>query len=304
MPFRPPPRAPLFRAWLIFLSFFLIPFGRAQADSSGTTTGSWDISDLLDRLPNMSPFGKLSEMTGIPTKIYVRPHLGDFFHRDYIRIPVGVKAKLTDEIEIHGELESYLTHGFGDNAGNGLSRGRVGEKYEKVMTILHPIGWSTGVDFDTPLSRPPMELTDGHRHLLPYFAASEMLVPSYNLVGYASLTGDFLSHSALPANFGRNQLHGNSITFSSGITRDYKRFRVALTGTWATTSLLSDENKNVFSLRPDILIPLTKTIGPSGRTHLLLIVGGRAVNGPDGTELGVSGSLRVEFAVQSSKAKK
>ena len=301
MRLRLPSRAPRLRSWLIVLCLCLIPAAHAQSDGSATsTTGAWDISDLLDRLPNISPIGKFSE-AGVSIRFYARPHLGDFFHRDYIRIPVGAKAKLTDEFELHAELESYFTHGFGDNAGNGLSRARFGEKYEKIITILHPVGWSTGVDFDTPLSRPPMELTDGHRHLLPYFAASEMLVPSYNLVGYASVTLDFLSHTALPANFGRNQLHGDSVTFSTGITRDYKRFRVALTGTWGTMAVLSNENKNVFALRPDILIPLTMKPYRTSRTHLLLIVGGRAVHGPDGTELGVSGSLRVEFAVQPGK---
>ena len=296
-----PARTPLI-ARLVALALALAPLSlRAQSDGSGNTTASWDISELLDRLPDFSPFGKLTEKTPFPVRLYVRPRVGDFVHRDYVRIPVGAKAKLTDNYELHTELESYFTHGLKDTAGYGVSRYRLGGRYDVQRGSLHPIGYSTGFDFDTPLSRPPTELTDGHRHLLPYITASKMLVPDYNLVGYAGITLDFLSQTPLRANFGHNQLHSNSVTFSSGITRDYKRFRVALTGTWGTTKLLSDENHNVFALRPDVLIPLTKKPGPGARTHLLLIIGGEAVNGPDGTELGIDGSVRIEFAVQSGR---
>jgi hypothetical protein len=215
---------------------------------------------------------------------------------------VGARAQVTEHVELSTELESYFTHGLKDSAGYGLSRFRLGGKYEEIMRPLHRLGWSTGADFETPLGRPPMELTDGHRHLLPYLAFSEVLVPDSNLVGYAGFSADFLSHSPLPANFGHNQLHSNSTTMGAGLTRDWKRFRVALTGTWSTTALLSDEHHNLFALRPDLLIPLTRKPGPNSRTHLLLIVGGRAVHGPDGTELGVTSSVRIEFAVTPGRS--
>jgi len=280
----------------------LLPAARAQSDTSGAATGAWDISELLDRLPTMSPFGKLTSDSPFPLKYYARPRLGDLFHRDYMRLPIGARAQITDHVEVATELETYFTHGFGDAAGYGLSRYRVGTKYEEVMTLAHPLGWSVGTDFETPLSRPPMELTDGHRHLLPYVAFTHVLLDDSRLIGYSSVGLDFLSHSPLPSNFGRNQLHGNSTTFSTGVTRDFKRFRVALTGNWSTTSLLTNENHNLFSLRPDVLIPLTRKPGVATRTHLLLIFGGRAVHGPDGTELGVNGSVRVEFAFHAAAA--
>jgi hypothetical protein len=296
--------SPRLSVWLALLGLAGLPLAaRAQSDGVGSPNGAWDISDLLDHLPTMSPFGKLNENSAFPIKYYARPHLGDFFHRDYLRLPVGARAQVTDHLELSAELEGYFTHGLGDAAGYGLSRYRVGWKYEEVMGPLHRLGWSTGLDFESPLSRPPMELTDGHRHLLPFLAFSKVILSDSNIVGYAGLRADFLSHTALPANFGRNQLHSNSTTFGAGLTRDWTRFRVALTGTWSTTALLTNENKNVFALRPDLLIPLTRKPGPNSRTHLLLIVGGRAVHGPDGTELGVTGSVRIEFAVQAGRAK-
>jgi len=301
MPDRPRFRRFRLPAWLLALGLVLAPGLPAQSDPAGSTPSAWDISELLDRLPTISPFGKLTDHSPFPVKYYARPRLGDLFHRDYLRLPVGARAQVTDNVEASAELESYWTHGLKDAAGYGLSRFRFGGKYEQIMSDDRPIGWSTGADFETPLSRPPMELTDGHRHLLPYAAFSRTILRDCNLIGYASVGADFLSHSPLPANFGRNQLHSNSSTFSTGLTRDWRYFRVALTGTWSTTALLSDENHNLFSLRPDVLIPLTRRPRADARTHLLLIVGGRAVHGPDGTELGVNGSVRIEFAVRSGK---
>ncbi|MDB6095403.1 MAG: hypothetical protein JWM32_2965 [Verrucomicrobia bacterium] len=301
MPDRITSRWPRLGAWLVLLVPIALNPVRAQSDAAGASTSSWDISNLLDRLPSFSPFGEPDLTGSLPIRYYARPHFGDFLHRDYLRLPVGARAKVNEHFELNTEVEGYFTHGLKDSAGYGLSMVRFGGKYEQVMAPLHPLGWSTGVDLETPVSRPPLELTDGHRHVRPYFAVSEKLIPDCNLVGYASIGADFVSHTELPPNFGRNQLHANALTFSTGATRDWKRFRVALTGTWSTSMLLSDENHNVFALRPDILIPLTKKPGPGARTHLLLTLGGRFVNGPDGTETGLNGSLRIEFAVQPGK---
>jgi hypothetical protein len=277
-----------------------LPVIRAQ-DTASVSTTFWDISDLLDRLPDMSAFGSAGPTDSLPVRYYIRPHLGDFIHRAYLRLPVGARVKVSEHFELHTELESYFTHGLRGSAGNGLSQLQVGGKYEKVTTPLHPLGWSAGLDLQTPLSRPPIELVDGYRHVLPYVAFSEPLVPSCNLVGYASLGADFISHTALPSNFGENQLHTNALTFSVGATRDFKRFKLALTGTWNTSLLLSNENHNVFALRPDILIPVYGKRYRADHAHLLLILGGRAVDGPDGTDFGLNGSLRIEFAVQPGR---
>ncbi len=294
------PRVSRAGAWLALFGMAFLPVIRAQ-DTAAVSTTFWDISDLLDRLPDMSAFGSTGPTNSLPVRYYIRPHLGDFIHRSYLRLPVGARVKITEHLELHTELESYFTHGLKGSAGNGLSQLQVGAKYERVTTKEHPLGWSAGLDLQTPLSRPPIELTDGYRHVLPYVAFSEPLVPSCNLVGYASFGADLISHTALPSNFGSNQLHTDALTFSIGATRDFKRFKLALTGTWNTSLLLSNENHNVFALRPDILIPVFGKRYRPDHAHLLLIFGGRAVHGPDGTDLGLNGSLRIEFAVQPGR---
>ena len=298
---RPLPLWTRLGACLVALVVACPPAVLAQSDSDVPSSGAWDISELLERLPSINPFDKLNVGGPVPLRFYSRPHLGDFIRRDYIRVPVGFRAHVTDHVEVNGEAESYLTHGIKDSAGYGFSKGRVGLKYDEVISAQHPIGWSVGTDFESPLDHPPAELTDGHRHLVPYLSFSKVLSEHLKVIGYTSLSANFVSHSPLAPNFGRNQLHTNSNTLTAGVTRDYTRFRVALTGNWSSSALLSDENHHVFSFRPDIIIPLTKTPEAKSRTHLLVIFGGRAVHGPDGTELGVNGSVRIEFAVRGGK---
>jgi len=231
-----------------------------------------------------------------PFRFYTQPHFGDFLHRDYVRVPVGVRFKYDQHIELYTEIEGYFTTGFGDtSAGYGLSRFRVGIKHDSIMSMLHMRGFSAGFDFDTPLARPPLELTDGHRHYLPYVSYTKSLKPEWRLVGYTGIGANFLEHTALPANFGKNELHSNSLNFSAGVSRDWSRFRATFTTIYSTTALLSDEQHHVITLRPDFLIPLTRH-PEINRTHLLFTIGAHAQWGPDGQDIGASSSLRIEFA--------
>ncbi len=275
----------------------------AAAESVVAPFSTWDLSDVLDHLPN-ADFLRLPGINpDSPYRIYVRPHLGDFQRRDYLRLPVGARVKLTERNALSAELEGYFTHGLKGTAGYGLSRLRLGAKHDRLVSKLRPIGWSVGLDFETPLSRPPRELSDGYRHTLPYFAITRELVAAWHLVGYCGIGADLISRTALPSTFGENQLHANSVTVAPGITRDWPRFRAALTVSWGSTAWLSDENQNLFILRPEVIIPLSREIGPKIRTHLLLLLGARAIWGPDGHDLGFNSGLRIEFAAKPDRTK-
>ena len=285
---------------MLALSLVLFSAGRAEADSPVSTASGWDLSDLMDHLPDFKNLGLPGIRPGGPVTIYARPHLGDFVHRDYLRLPVGVRLRLDEHNEFTTVLESYFTHGLSGPAGYGLSRLQIGMKHEQEFKAWPGTAWSWGVDFATPLSRPPVELSDGHRHTLPFVSISRALVPRWHLVGYTGFGADLLARTDLPVNFGRNELHSNSLTLGVGVTRDWQRYQAALTATVATSTLVSNESRQVFTLRPDVLIPLTRFTGK--HTRLLFSVGGRAITGPDGTEYGVSSSLRVEFGVVPADA--
>ena len=177
-------------------------------------------------------------------------------------------------------------------------------KYDSPRTPANStdLAWSTGVDFVTPLSHPPEELSDGYRHTVPYVAVSKLLAPDLALTGYSTLGVDLLSHSQLESNFGRNQLHSNSFTVSGGFSRDWKKFQTLLTASYSSTALLSDEHHQVFGLRPAVVFPLTRWQGR--HTRLTATLGGWSIWGPDGHELGASGSVRIEFNYKAKNGAK
>ena len=272
----------------------------AQAPTPAAPSSRWDLADFIDGLPDL-----LSERlpgfdrTGA-LRLYVRPHFGDLLHRDYLRVPFGARAKITENFESSGELQTYFTHGISDAAGYGLSGLRLGAKCEHVLPSLNDgAGFSLGLNFQTPLSRPPQDLTDGHRHTQPYVAATRPLVPDWQLLGFASIGADLLERTPLPAHFGRNQLHANSLIFVAGAAREWPRFRASLTATLTTSTLLSNEHKNVYALRPEIVVPWKAR--PAAHTQILFTLGGRTIWGPDGHELGLSSSVRIEFLLRRDR---
>lgn len=269
--------------------------GGAKAGESSGTSGKWDIAEFIDglpdilaeRLPGFDPSGAV--------RLYVRPHFGDFFHRDYLRVPFGAKVKVTENIESNGELQTYFTHGLKDSAGYGISGLRLGTKCEHLFPELmnDGAGVSVGFNYQTPLSRPPIDLSDGHRHFQPYVAGTRTLVQDWKLLGFSSVGADILDRTAIPAHFGRNQLHSNSLYVAAGVAREWPRFRASITTSIQTASLISDESKNVYAIRPEVVFPWkTKMLT---RTQFLFTVGARSIWGPDGHELGLSSSMRIEF---------
>ncbi len=278
----------------------LAPAVRAQ----DRVTELSSLGEMLDRIPNLTPFDMPSFLPKGMFHIYSSPHFGDLIHNDYLRVPLGIRAKTSPDVESYVEVEGYFTHGLRDAAGYGLDRLRTGIKYEPLPATDWPkeTAWSTGLDFISPLSRPPTELSDGHQHTVPYLAKSQLVAPDLKLLGFGSIGADFLAHTALPANFGRNELHSNALNLTAGLVRDWKNFRGTLTASFGTTALLSDEHHQVFGLRPAVGFPLTRWQGK--RTRLMVALGAYTVWGPDGHELGVSTSLRVDFIYKTSGEKR
>ena len=277
-------------AWLALLGAPLLAADPAPA------TSRWDLPEFIDRLPDLLAERLPGFDPAGAVRLYVRPHFGDFVHRDYVRVPVGARAKVSENVETSAELESYFTHGLSDAAGYGLSNLQLGAKCEHVLPTLNHDGFSLGANFITPLSRPPVDLNDGHRHFQPYVAATHPLVAAWRVLGYASVSADFLNHTALAPHFGRNQLHSNSLAVSAGVAHEWEKFHGSLTATVASSALISDESKQVYTLRPEIVVPWK--MRADAKTQVLFTLGGRAIHGPDGNELGVSGSVRIEFQLK------
>jgi hypothetical protein len=158
---------------------------------------------------------------------------------------------------------------------------------------------SIGVNFSTPIGRPPLALTDGFRRTDPFVTYTRPLSARLHLVGFASFGADMLAHTSLPNGFGTNALHSNSLNGAVGATREFKYFTVSASLNGATTALMSKHALQVFSINPRVTIP-AENIFPAlcaklPHWHINLTLSAHATTGPDGQQYGTGSSLSVNF---------
>lgn len=270
---------------------------QAEPPTAPTSSPTAAIESLIDRLPDLLDLGIPGFAPGGAFRIYTHPHVSDLLHEDYFRLPVGVRYQATDHIELTGELGSYITHGLGDPAGYGFYQTRLGAKYERPLSRETGVG--LGVDLTTPLSRPPQGITDGIRHVVPYVSFSHTLVADDQLIAFGSLAADFVARTELPPDYGENELHSDSLLLTVGVAREWKRFRVILAASVGDTTLLSDESKQVYAFRPSLVIPILRR--PDSSARATVTFGGRVVQGPDGTDLGINTSVRIDLKYRPNR---
>ena len=258
------------------------------------------LAAFLDRLPDLVDQGGLPSFAPEGAfRLYLRPRFGDLLHEDYFRFLVGGRLKASEQLEFNSELGTYFTHGMRESVGNGLYQFRAGVRYE--FAYKPDSGWSVGLDWKTPLSRPPYEMTDGFRHTMPYVTYTRTLSQECGMVGFATLGLDLLDHTSLPANFAENQLQANSVILTLGVAREWRRMHVILRLFDANTVLLSNRTQNTVGLRPGIGIPFLRR--PNGSPRATVTFEGRAIWGPDGFEQGINTSVRLDLNYRRGKRK-
>ncbi len=303
MPFTFPSRTARWRTFWIVSLCALAPLLRAQdsateeENDSALAGTAQALESLIDRLPDLLDLGLPGFARTGAVQLIARPRFGDLLHEDYFRLPVGVRVQALEHWEIRSEARTYFTHGLRDSAGYGLYEVQAGVKRE--WPITEQTGWASGVDFVTAVSRPPPGITDGMRHWVPYISNSFDLMPSKDVLGFATLSADLISRTSLPPDFRKNQLRQDSLMLTVGAARDFARFRVIVAASIGDTTLLSSSSEQVYALRPSIVIPILKRKDNTARAQLTF--GGRAVWGPDGSDFGVNTSVRVDLRYNAGR---
>jgi hypothetical protein len=229
-------------------------------------------------------------------KVTVHPHFGDFSHRAYVRVPVGVRLGLNDRTELATEIESYLTHGLrGRSAGYGLDLVRLGGKYQFAEWLKPALDASVGLNTAFPVGRPPLDATDGHNHFSPYVTFSKKLPDHPRLLPFASFGTDLMWKSSTPGMFTENQPHSDSMGVSAGAFYDRDTFKYTLTASYWTTALIGRGDRHFFGLNPSVLWQLPRALTFHSKGQWIFGVGVKATHGPDGTDFGLSAKLRGEF---------
>ena len=231
-------------------------------------------------------------------RLLFHPHLGDLSRRDFLRIPLGLRYGLTQNWEVTGEAETYISHGLGDvplGEKFGFSQVHLGTKYHIGGRLFD--GWdvAVGADFTSPVGSPPREITDGLEHVAPFFTAARRWRDSPDIRVFWGMGADLVDRSSIPGKLSKNQLGDDSISLTGGTVWRRGPLNYTLEATYATTRSFGGHPEDVFTLRPAVLweVPVGYTARFGGRWVVGL--GLRATNGPDGTDFGASGKVRVNF---------
>jgi hypothetical protein len=231
-------------------------------------------------------------------RLIIHPHMGDLTKRDNLRTALGFRYGITTRWEATAEADAYFSHGLkakGFFEESGFSTLHLGTKYRLGEIVVR--GWDTsvGIDFTEPIGSPPIDVTDGLRHIAPFVTASHALAraPGWRVfggVGYDDVT-QVSNRGALE----KNELGDDSVNLSTGVLWERGTTTYALEATYATTRFTADANRDVYALRPSVLWVLPEKYTFHSRGKWLFGVGLRLSHGPDGNEIGLNAKLRVNF---------
>jgi hypothetical protein len=253
---------------------------------SGTISRIWDLFEI--DLPKTERNGEV--------RFSFQPHFRDLIDKGYLRIPCEFRWGVNDHFELNSDVETYFDHGLRRGSyGDGISELHFGAKYA-WLDWLKPT-WDTSVGFNSsiPVSRPPIELTDGHDHLTPYIVFGRKLDALPGLSGFLNFRSDFVTASSTPGNFGRNEPHTHSATVTPGLLYDHYPWHYTIEVDGTTTRFIGSGSHDFLTVRPGVLWDLPKKLVLNSNGRWLAGFSLTFVFGPDGNTVSTGGRLRGEL---------
>ncbi len=226
-----------------------------------------------------------------------QPSFRDLISKAYLRIPLEFRWGVNDHFELNSAIETYFDHGLrsGQSSGYGISELHFGAKYAWLKWLKPTWDASVGFNSSIPVSRPPIELTDGHDHFTPYIVFGRKLGWAPGLSGFIHASADFIAKSSTPGNFGRNQPHSHSLTLTPGLLYDRKAWHYTLEVDGTTTSLIGKGDHDFVTIRPGVIWDLPKKLVFNAKGRWLAGFNVTAVFGPDGNTFSTGGRFRGEL---------
>jgi hypothetical protein len=227
-----------------------------------------------------------------------QPHFRDLLDKGYLRVPLELRWGVNDHFELNSDVDTYFDHGLRKGSyGDGISELHFGAKYA-WLEWLKPT-WDTSVGFNSsiPVSRPPIELTDGHDHLTPYIVFGRKVDDIPGLSGFINLRTDFVTASSTPGGFGQNEPHTHSMTATPGFLYDRAPWHYTFEVDGTTTRYIGSGSHDFLTVRPGIIWDLPKALVLNARGQWLAGFSLTFVFGPDGNTVSTGGRLRGELNV-------
>ena len=227
------------------------------------------------------------------------PHLGDLLNEDYLRIPIGARYGLTQNWEISGDVEAYFSHGLGDInffQDSGFSLVRFGTKYRLERMLFSHWETAMGVDFSSPVGNPPRQINDGLEHLTPFVTFARPLENHPDIRLFWGLGADLVDLSSIRGELRKNELSDDSVSINAGLVWKRGVINYTLETSYATTRGIGKVSEDALTIRPGFVwaVPEKYTKSRLGGRWLIGF-GLRATFGEDGTDLGASAKVRVNF---------
>ena len=251
------------------------------------------VPGLLDiDLPRFDPAGTFN--------LQFNPRFRDLLKRGYIRVPTGVRWTADETTEFNVEVEAYFTHGLKHaDTGNGLGEVRFGARRLLPRWPQPEFETSVGLNFEFPVGRPPVDMTDGLNHVTASVVTEHHYPSRRNWTEFAGITLDFVTASSVAGTLVPNMPDDDSISFTGGVV--YQQFRLVWTlqGTY-TTTLISGGNDHFFTLSPSVLWFAPRKYTWNSRTQWVLGLGFRSTWGPDGHDFSTRSRVRAEITFRQA----
>ncbi len=231
-------------------------------------------------------------------KLLFRPHFGDFHRKDYLRVPLALRYGLTDHWDITGGMEGYFAHGLGDvnwMEEYGFSAARFSTKYRLGRRFWSHWDMGLGIDFITPVSDPPGDVSDGLRHFAYHVSFSRELETLEGWRIFWGVGADDVTTTGRPVALEKNDLGDDSVSLSGGFVWQRTGHSYTFEMSYATTRLTGARDRDVVTIRPGIIWKLPKKYTFNARGDWFLGVSTKVSQGTDGFDYGISGKLRASF---------
>lgn len=258
----------------------------AKKEAPGGLTGR--IRGLLDiDLPRFDPPGTY--------RLQLNPRFGDLVRRDYIRVPVGVRWTANERFEFSTEAESFFTHNQkAGGATHGIGELRFGGRYLIPAWPEARDRTSVGVNVEFPVGSPPLDMTDGRNHVIPYVVVERRSQSRPRWTTFAGLSADLIGDSSVPGQRGENTPSDDALLFTGGAIYDLGQVKWTLQATY-TTSVISGYDEHIFAVHPSVLWFVPKKFTFNSKTQWILGFGVRGTWGQDGFVFGTGARVRAEI---------
>jgi hypothetical protein len=263
------------------------PAGEFFGNLSGRISGLLDVD-----LPRFDPPGTF--------RLQFNPRVGDLFRRDYIRVPVGLRWTANERFELSSEAEAYFTHNQKpDGAGHGIGELRFGVRH--LIPQWPGPEWQTSVGFITeiPIGTPPLDMTDGRNHYVPSIIVEHRSLTRPRWTTFGGLSADIITESSVAGQRIRNTPSDDALSFTAGAIYDLGAVKWTVQATY-TTSVISDYDEHIFSVRPSVLWFLPREYTFNSKTQWIVGIGVRGTWGPDGFDLSTGSRVRAEITFQQA----